>query len=78
MSHFDPIDPNVIIPLMPTVFLYSAAHLRTNLCRFTPPTTPHASSSTIERIFEFLTKRFSRADNTQLCTQNHQSVLPDL
>jgi hypothetical protein len=46
MSHFDPIDPidpidpNVLIPLMPTVFLYSAAHLKTDLCRFTPPLHP--------------------------------------
>jgi hypothetical protein len=62
MPHFDPIDPNVLTPIMPTVFLYSAAHLKTDLCRFTP--TPHASSSTIERIFKFLTKIFSRADNT--------------
>jgi hypothetical protein len=40
MSHFDPIDPNVLTLLMPTVFLYSAAHLKTDLCRFTPPPPP--------------------------------------
>jgi hypothetical protein len=60
MSHFDPIDPSVLTPLMPTVFLYSAAHLRPNLCRFTPP------HPTRVKFIEFLTKRFSRADNTQL------------
>jgi hypothetical protein len=60
MSHFDPIEPNVLIPLMPTVFLYSAARLRTDLCRFTPLTTPHTSSSIIEHMREFLTKDFLR------------------
>jgi hypothetical protein len=69
MSHFDSIDPNAITPLMPTDFLHSAAHLRTDLHRFTPPLHPTRVKFNTWRILESLTKRFSRADNTQLCTQ---------
>jgi hypothetical protein len=68
MSHFDPIDP--IDPLNAHCFFIQCGSFETRpMSVYTPPPpTPNASSSTIERIFEFLTNRFSQADNTQLCT----------
>jgi hypothetical protein len=79
MSHSDPIDPQCANPLNTHCFSVQSGSFEDRpVSVYTHPTTPHASNSTIERILEFLTKRFSGADNTQLCTQNHQSVSPDL
>jgi hypothetical protein len=69
MSHFDLIDPNVLTLLCP-LFFYTVRLIWRPTCVGLHPPPPHMCQ--VQPLSAFLTKRFSRADNAQLCTQNHQ------